>query len=86
VKLIIKPAARRDILSQAAYLAEHGGNELGLRFVVCVEESLRRLCGLSGCRSAKGFQRSFLGRIAVMAHREFSKISGTITLQAIAAS
>ncbi|NLS04473.1 type II toxin-antitoxin system RelE/ParE family toxin [Rhizobium sp. P32RR-XVIII] len=43
MKLVIKPAARRDILSQAAYLAENGGAELGLRFVASVEESFRRL-------------------------------------------
>lgn len=43
MKLVVKPAARRDILAQAVYFAEQGGEALANRFLHSAENSLTHL-------------------------------------------
>ncbi len=43
MKLVIKPAARRDMLAQAGYLAQQSGDEIARRFLDAAEQSFLRL-------------------------------------------
>ena len=43
MKLVVKPAARRDILAQFSYLLENAGEAVADRFIVSVERSFGRL-------------------------------------------
>ncbi|MGO8501092.1 type II toxin-antitoxin system RelE/ParE family toxin [Rhizobium leguminosarum] len=60
MRLTVKPAARNDILLQLAYLAEHGGEELGLRFLHATEQSFTRLLDYPHSGTPKTFVNSHL--------------------------
>ncbi|MBB6224431.1 type II toxin-antitoxin system RelE/ParE family toxin [Rhizobium leguminosarum] len=60
MKLAVKPAARNDMLLQLSYLAEHGGEELGLRFLRAAEQSLTRLLEYPNSGTPKTFGNSNL--------------------------
>ncbi|MGO7903411.1 type II toxin-antitoxin system RelE/ParE family toxin [Rhizobium leguminosarum] len=60
MRLTVKPAARNDILLQLAYLAEHGGAELGQRFLHATEQSFTRLLDYPHSGTPKTFVNSHL--------------------------
>lgn len=63
MKLAVKPAARDDILLQLSYLAEHGGEQLGLRFLQAAEQSFVRLLEYPNSGTPKAFGNSRLAGI-----------------------
>ncbi|MBB2753713.1 UNVERIFIED_ORG: plasmid stabilization system protein ParE [Rhizobium aethiopicum] len=63
MKLAVKPAARDDMLLQLSYLAERGGEELGLRFLHAAEQSFVRLLEYPNSGTPKTFGNSKLACI-----------------------
>jgi toxin ParE1/3/4 len=60
VKLIVKPAARSDILEQLRYYTDTGGNDVGDRFFVGIRHSLLTIAQAPSAGSPRHFDNPAL--------------------------
>lgn len=81
MKLAVKPAAREDILSQFSYLAEHGGEDLGSRFLHAAEQSFMHLLEYPNCGTPKTFANSDMTEVRSWPVPGFEDIRAYYTLE-----
>jgi plasmid stabilization system protein ParE len=65
LKLVVKPAARRDILAQFSYLLENAGEVVADRFIASVERSFGRLAEYPHSGSPRNFANPALTGLRV---------------------